>query len=326
MSESKYEKSLKRRNKIFAIVIILMIAGTGVMTYFATDGFLNNPFTGLPFIPVGDGNVTTTIVGGQGVKIAGTGIYANDTPITGQTLYGLNAAGESVLIATVTNGVFISNPAPVEGGTFDLYISISGCILYVGTCNVPSAESYEQVSVNIGVVKVFTSATTYSVQLIGATSNTFASGGSAGTTNYTQAANVEQAYTVMITNTHDYSILFRDYTDPRDGIIVEPVLWIEITTTNAYTNTPGVETWDDSTKTYFLVPLSKITCVGTTDIAAVFTFNLVLPTAGEYVFAAYISDGSSMTRLYTAGTRVADPLTGETITNTQIVDAYAIVS
>lgn len=325
MTESKYEKSLKRRNKILAITIIIIIGFSGLMTYLATDGFVNNPITGEPFTGTSP-PTNITIVGGQGIKIAGTGIYANDTPITAQTLYGLNADGEAVLIATVTNGVFISNPGPEEGGTFDLYISISGCILYVGQCTVPSAESYEQVSVNIGVVKVYTSATTYSVQLIGATSNTFTSGGSAGTTNYTQSANVEQSYTLMITNTHDYSILYRDYTDPRDGIVIEPVLWIEITTTNAYTNTAGVKAWDDSTKSYFLVPISSITCPGTTDVALTFTFNLVLPTAGTYAFAAYICDGSSMERLETAGTRVADPLSGETITNTQIVGAYVIVS
>ena len=324
---NKYEEQLARTNRNLKIVVVLciLIGGTGI-TYVMTDGFVNNPFEVTPTTTT-PSNATVTVQ--QGVKVTGTAIYANSTPITSQSIFGLDANNDPLYIAAITNGAFTSNRGPAEGGLHDFYVSISGTILYVGTFDIPSADTYDQESVNIGTIKVYTTATTYTVQLIGETSNSFSSGGSAGTTNYTQSAAVSETYTLRITNTHDYSTLYRDYTDPRDDIVVEPVLWIEITATNVYPIDPdilGVQYWSDATKTYVLVPVSSITAEGTQNIALTWNFELNFPSAGTFAFAAYIVDGSSMAHLLTAKTRVANPATGETITNTQVVDAYCIVT
>lgn len=311
------------RRKTIAILVTAVIILSGVIVYTATDGFTNDPFAT-------DVTVTTTtnatVTVQQGVKVTGTATYANTTPITGQTLYGVNSDNEIVYIATITTGAFTSQRGPAAGGLHDFYIAISDCILYVASYDVPSADSYDQESVNIGTIEVYTSSTGYTVQLIGATSNTYTSGGSAGTTNFTQSDNVEETYTLRITNTQDYSQLYREYTDPRDDIPVAPVLWIEITTTNAYATTAGVQTWADSTKTYFLVPISTIVCEGTLNIAMTWNYGIVLPTTGTFAFSAYIVDGSNIDRLYQARARVADPNTGETVTATQIVGAYVLVT
>ncbi len=311
------------RRKTIAILLVVVVVMSGTTLWFATDGLTYNPFGG-------DATVTTTtnatVTIQQGVKVTGTATYANTTPITGQTLYGVNSDNEIVYIATITTGAFTSQRGPAAGGLHDFYIAISDCILYVATYDIPSADSYDQESVNIGTIEVYTSSTGYTVQLIGATSNTYTSGGSAGTTNFTQSDNVEETYTLRITNTQDYSQLYREYTDPRDDIIVAPVLWIEITTTNAYATTSGVETWADSTKTYFLIPISAIVCEGTLNIAMTWNYGIVLPTTGTFAFSAYIVDGSNIARLYQARARVADPNTGETVTATQIVSAYVLVT
>lgn len=314
----------KSRNKMIAILVIMVVGLSGVIVYTATEGFTNNPFDPTDGQTTVTTNTTATVQ--QGVKITGTATYANTTPITSQTLYGLDADNNVVLIATITSGAFTSNRGPAEGGLLDLYVAITGCILYVGQYDLPSAASYDQESVTIGTVVVYTSSSTYTAQLIGATSNSYTSGGSAGTTNYTQSASVEELYTMRVTNTLDYSILFRQYTDPRDDIVVEPVLWIEVAATNGYTQTAGINSWSDSTKTYFLVPLDAVTCEGTLNVALVWNFGIVMPTAGTYAFSAYIVDGSSMSHLLQAKSRVSDPATAETVSATQIVSAYMIVS
>jgi len=88
----------------------------------------------------------------------------------------------------------------------------------------------------------------------------------------------------------------------------------------------GIDYWRDSTKTYILIPLSEIDCASTTNIALVWNFELTFPSAGAFVFAAYLVDGSSLTHLKKSQTRVADPATSETISSTQIINAYCEVS
>lgn len=325
MSRKEAELETSKKRWMAAAVLSILLASTFIV-YSMTDGFTNNPLEGGLDGGGGiDGNETDTIQ--QGVKVTGTGIYANDTPISSQTIYGLDSDNDVVYIAAITNGAFTSNRGPAQGGTYDWYVSISGCILWVGEFTVPSAADYNQESVNMGTVKVFTSSSTYTAQMIGATTNTYDSGtGTAGTTNYTQSANIAESYTLRITNTEDYSQLYREYTDPRDDIPVEPVLWIQVAATTAYTNTAGVQGWDDTSYQYFIMPLSAVVCEGTTNVALTWDISIVIPTAGTYEFDVYIVDGSDMSRLLEAESKVADPNTGETVTSTQIVDAYVVVS
>ncbi|MHA1807169.1 MAG: hypothetical protein ACTSX2_06310 [Candidatus Thorarchaeota archaeon] len=309
---------------ILKSLVVIFLVTSLAFGYIATDGFKNNPFERTPTTPTTTTN--TTIPVQQGVKVTGTAIYANGTPVNGYTLYGLDSDDVVQYLAAVTNGAFTSNRGPASGGTFDFYMEISGCILYVGQQTIPSAASYDQESVNIGSIKVYTASSTWTAQLIGAQSNSFTSGGSPGSTNYTQSANVEQTYTLRLTNTEDYSTLFRQYTDPRDDIPIAPVLWLEVASANAYTNTAGIKMFRNTTATVFLIPLSSITCESTINVASSFDFSLVLPTAGTYKFGAYIVDGSNLDRIYTAQSMVSDPNTGEVVSTTQIVNAYCIVS
>lgn len=323
---SKHDVAIEKSRNIYKVAFFcLLIGGSVLVGGVWTDWGTNNPF--IPDVDTTTTTTTNTTTVTQGIKITGTAAYANTTPVTGQTLYGLDANDEAEIIATITNGAFTSNRA--EAGTYDLYIAITGCRIYIGSVIVPASTDYDQESVSIGAIKVYTTATTYTAQLIGATSNSFTSGGSAGTTDYTQSASVAESYTLRITNTHDYTTLFRQYTDPRDDIPVAPVLWIEVNATNAYptdTYGLGVQHWSDATKTYILVPIDQIVCEGTTNIALVWNFELTFPSAGTFTFTAYLVDGSSMTHLLQAKTRVANPATSETISNTQIMTANCIVT
>jgi len=304
-----------------ALIVVVLI----VIPLYQNSGFIFDPFTG------------QTVVVGQGVKVTGVGVYANDTAVDGQTIRGMTAAGIVVYIATLSDGSFTSNRGPAEGGTFDFYMSISGCRLFVGTFSVPASADYDQESYNIGEILVFVTSDSFVAMLIGSTTNTATiSGGtgSAGTTNYTASDGVVVTFTLRLENQEDYSKLFRQYTDPRDDIPLRPLLWVEIDSTNVYCSsftstvdpTASRRTLENSTSRMFLFELDEIICIGTASVLQVWNFELNFPSTGTFDICAFLVDGSNLSYVEQAKSRVADPNTSETITVYQIVNAHIIVS
>ena len=298
------------------VVVIPILQNSGITTIFDED-------TG------------QTITPGQGVKVTGVVVYANDTAVTGQTIRGMHNSVASY-IATISEGAFTTNRGPKEGGTFDFYANIAGCTFFVATFEIPASEDYNQESVNIGSVVIYTASDTFAAMLIGSETNTLSVAGgtgSAGTTNYTMAQGVTSTFTLRIENTEDYSTLFRQYTDPRDGFALRPLLWIEIASTTfmcpSWTPaTPGAlkTQWTNSTAKMFLFELDAIVCPSTASVLTTWNFELNSPNTGTFAIRAFLVDGSYLSYVHDAESQVADPATSETVTTYELLNAYIIVS
>ena len=296
-------------------------------------------FIGIPLLEnsglIYDPGTGQTVIVGQGVKVTGVAVYANDTAVDGQTIRGMTGDGKVSYIATTSDGSFTSNRGPAEGGTFDFYMSITGCRLFIGTFNIPAAANYDQETYSLGEVLVYVTSDSFVAMLIGSTTNTATiSGGtgSAGTTNYTASDGVVATFTLRLENQEDYSTLFRQYTDPRDDIPLRPLLWVEIDSTNVYCssftsdNPAERRTLENSTTRMFLFELDELICFGTASVLQVWNFELNFPSTGTFDICVFLVDGSNLSYVEQAKSRVADPNTSETITVYQIVNAHVIVS
>lgn len=281
----------------------------------------------LPNIPWGNDDVS------QGLKLTGTVTFSNNSAVSGTT-YSTNFVNlttrTTAYTGTISGGSFLTNRGPVNGGTFGWYISISGCMLYVGQVTIPKASDYEHESYSVGGAVIYPNAASNGWSVLataGAVSNAFTGGGSAATTNFTASAGVAQNYDFKVTLATDYAKLFRQYTDPYDGIPIEPVLWIEIgSATGIYSTDSDVVTWSAGSTSYFLLRLSQLTCPNTNDVSEHFDLNIVVSSAGSYTFKAYIVDGSSLAYLQTAKAQVANPASGETVTTHSLISSYVVAS
>jgi len=297
-------------------------------------------FIGIPLLQnsglIYDPGTGQTVIVGQGVKVTGVAVYANDTAVDGQTIRGMTSAGVVSYIATTSDGSFTSNRGPAEGGTFDFYMSIAGCRLFVGTFDIPAAEDYLQETYSLGEVLIYVTSDSFVAMLIGSATNTATiSGGtgSAGTTNYTASDGVVATFTLRLENQEDYSKLFRQYTDPRDDIALRPLLWLEIASTNVYCSsftsddpTAAKRTLENSTARMFLFEIDEMICSGTASVLQTWNFELNFPSTGTFKVRAYLCDGSYLSYVEQAKARVADPNTSETITTYSIVNAWIVVS
>jgi len=326
---SKVARKLAKRNARIALVSTLCLLG--VVTWFVVIPIFNNSGFIIDWL------TGEKIVIGQGVKVTGVAVFANDTAINGQTIRGMDKTGKLAYIATLSAGSFTTNRGPAEGGTFDFYMSISGCILYVGTFEIPASKDYSQESYNIGQVLVFPRSQTFVAMVIGSTVNTatFTAGtGTAGTVNYTMTAGVDSIFTLRLTNTPAYSRLFRQYTDPRSKIAVRPVLWVEVARTTVYCNgitkadgTVGTYmTWANATSRMFICELEDLTCLAVVNQIKFWSFKLNSPTTGIFRINVFVVDGSYMNQISLAQSRVSDPATLETVTAYKLVNSFITVS
>lgn len=325
----KAAKKLAKRNARIALASTLCLLGV-VMWFVVIPGITNgtitipNPFGGPP------------IVVGQGVKLTGVVTFANTTSVTGQSIGGMDANGKIVYIAAVAAGTFLTNRGPTGGGAIRLFMTVTGCIVYVGVFQIPSSKDYSQESYNIGQIILYPRSQTFIAMLIGSATNTvvFTAGtGTAGTTGYAQSTGVDRTYTLRLENTLHFSCLFRQYTNPLYGIPVRPVFWIEVNRTTIYcngiTNMIGgqltYKTWTNSTARIIAFELENVTD-GVINVLKFWNFVLNSPNAGSFRFCAFMIDGSSLDHIYQAQSRVADPLSGETVTVNQLCNSILTVS
>ena len=302
---------------VAAVGVIALLAGAFVLPNMDWSSLWNNPFVHPP------NDVA------QGLKLTGTVTFANHTAVDSESvLFVYPNNHTTAYTGSISGGTFTTNRGPESGGLFAEYINIDGCMLYVQEVNVPRAEDYEHETYFVGDAIIYSVCDTWNVLVTaGSVANSYTSGASAATSNYTLTHGTETEFDFKITNAEDYSKLFRQYTDPFDGIALEPVLWVEVgTATGVYTTSSGVETWSAGSKSYFLLPLNQITAPGTSDVSEHWTLSLVVSSAGNYTLSAWIVDGSYLSYLAQAKARVSDPATGESVSAYQILDCYLIVS
>ncbi|MHA1902916.1 MAG: hypothetical protein ACW968_02745 [Candidatus Thorarchaeota archaeon] len=287
------------------------------------------PFLNVPWTPETE----------KGLQLTGTVHVANHTAVSGTSYTSAFVNPEDRTTAytgVISGGTFTTNEGPLEGGTFDWYIGITGCMLFVDQVTVPVAKDYDQSKYFVGEALIYrsTSGSNWNVLMTaGSVSNSFTGGGSAATTNFTAGAGVTTNFDFKVTNTYDYSKLFREYTDPYDAgeegedVEVNPVLWIELgAATGIFTTDTGVHTWNAGSTTYMIMPISQLTATGTQDVSQHFDINIVVSSAQNITIKAWIVDGSSYEYLKTAHSRVANPYSGETVTVHSLLSSYLQVS
>ncbi|MHA2380107.1 MAG: hypothetical protein ACXADS_12605 [Candidatus Thorarchaeota archaeon] len=307
------------RDKTKILLAVALISVLAVWTFPVWSPYLPN-------IPWGPGIE-------QGVKLTGTVNYANHTAVDSETVQFVDPATETATYtAAIDGGSFVTNRGPIDGGTFEQYISLGDCMLFVQTVVVPSAEDYEHESYTVDDAVVFTNAATTGWSSLitgGAVANAFTGGGSAQTANYTASAGNALSFDMKVTLATDYAKLFREYTDPYDGIGIEPVLWISSSSAVGVYSTDSSDnykTWTAGNYTYFIMPLSQLTAPSTIDVDGFWGIDLVFSSAGWYEFTVDIVDGSSMAYLETSKSQTANPNSGETVTVHSMVDAFVIAS
>ena len=295
----------------------------------------------VPNVPFGPGDGEF-----EGLKLTGTVEFANHTAVSG-TSYTCSFVDPEThstkYTGTISGGSFTTNKGPEDGGLFKQYINIAGCHIFVQDVDIPKAKDWDNEFYTIEETAILWPATSLTgsnwnvLVTSGSVANSFTGGGSAASSNYTATAGTAQNFDFKIENQLDYSKLFREYVDPYDAgseydayeqttdIPIQPVLYLEIgTETNVYQQ-DAYPHWSAGSATTFLIPLSEITCPGSANINKHWDIDLVFQ-AGTYTVKAWIVDGSHPDYVETAKNRVADPLSGETVTAINILDCYITAS
>lgn len=223
--------------------------------------------------------------------------------------------------AAISGGAFITNRGPVEGGTYLQYINLGDCMMFVQSIDVPAAEDYDHEAFSIPDAVVYTNAASTgwtALMTAGAVANAFTGGGSAATDNYVASAGSPLAFDLKLTLSTNYAKLFREYTDPFDGIVIEPVLWIKVPSdvgVHATDATDTFETWTAGNYTYFIMPISQLTAPSAVDVDDFHGIDIVFSNVGLYTgLEIDIVDGSSFAYLLQSKSQIADPNSGETVT------------
>ena len=302
--------------------ILLVLAVAGLL------GFMTYPFWS-PYIP----NIPFGPDVQQGVKLTGTVNYANHSAVDGETVQFVDTIDQTATYtAAISGGSFVTNRGPIEGGTFDQYINLVDCMMYVQTVEVPDSEDYDHESYTVPNAVVFTNAASTgwsSLLTSGAVANSFTGGGSAATANYTASASNAQSFDLKLTLSTNYAKLYRQYTDPFDGIAIAPVLWIRIaSSTGVYStdSSEGFESWTAGNYTYFIMPILQMTAPSAVDVDSFWSIDLVFSNVGHYEFDVSIIDGSSMAYLKQSKAQTANPNSGETVTVHAMIDAFVHAS
>ena len=278
----------------------------------------------------------------QGLQLTGTVSYANNTPVTGQSVMFVDKTERTTsYTASITSGAFTTNRGPLDGGTFVQYISISGCMLYVQDVIVPIAKEYDQSTFTVDSAVVFTNAAANgwtALVTAGSVANAFTGGGSAATSNYSATAGSALEFDFKLTLNTDHAKFLKQYTDPFDessdaenpgDVSVKPCLWIEIgSATGVYaTASSGLRhSFTAGSTTYLLMEVEQLTTTRTTNVNKHFSMSIVVSAAATLTFKVYLLDGSDLDYLNTAKATVANPDSGETIASHNLVDAYIVVS
>lgn len=269
----------------------------------------------------------------QGVKLTGTVNYANHSAVDSETVQFVDAETmTATYTAAISGGSFITNRGPIDGGLFYQYISLGDTMMYVNTIDVPAAEDYDHEAFTVDDAVIYTNAAANGWSALmtgGAIANAFTGGGAAATNNYTASAGTALAIDLKLTLSTNYAKLFREYTDPFDGIAIEPCLWIQTTSAvgvYAPDATSTFESWTAGNYTYFLMPISQLMAPSAVDVDSFHGIDIVFSSTGWYEFNAYVIDGSSFAYLLQAKSQIANPNSGETVTVSELVDAFVIVS
>lgn len=324
MSKDKREREQGySKNKVRAGIFIVALLFIGYLTYPIWSTYMPN----------------TVVDPNQGLKLTGTVNYANHTAVDSQTVMFVDKTTRTTAYtASISGGSYTTNRGPLNGGTYTMYISITGCQLFIQDVEIPIAAEYDHEAYTIDPAVVYTSAASNGWTALltgGSVANAFTGGGSAATSNYTASAGNAVTFDLKTTITTNYAQLFRQYTDPfdedsnGDDIAVKPVLWVQIGAATGIYDTAGSNTvndWSAGSVTYFCMDISTVMASSSLDVSIYNEISLVCSSAGTYTFDAYIIDGSNFDYLTTAKAQVAHPNSGETVTAHHIVDAYIVVS
>lgn len=287
--------------------------------FILTNGFANVGIV----LPGGGGGVQ------PGVQTKTTVVFYNGTSAADGTIQLISFAGVPVASGSITGGT--GTTGTVTPGIYIRYISgVTGAAAYVDTVNVSSVSDVAQTYVTLTPVQLYRNSTTYSMQL-GAEGAAYTrqSTGSAGTLqNYSMSAQVSSTFTLTITEKMGYAQMFEEYQDPISKVSVEPIFWFEITSTNVYSTSSAMKSFEDSAngKTIFLLPLSALFNAGKESKSATYTFSLTVPTAQSAAYTGKVVTYSDMNTLLNAETVVANAAGPFTVSSWTISSGYLLVT
>jgi len=284
-----------------------------LLAYVATGGFTNIAIPG-----IGGGGTNQ-----PGVQTKSTIVFYNGTAANDGTIQLISFAGVPVASGSITAGT--GTTGTVTPGVYLRYISgVTGAAAYVDTVNVTAVEDVAQTYVTLDAVQLYRNSTTYSMtlQAEGAAYTRDNDDALQTMKNYTLSNQVASTFTLTMTEKQGYAKLFEEYQDPISKVSCEPILWIEVSSTNIYSGTSAVEQFEDSTKTYFLLPLSSVLNPTKESKSATASLSLTLPTTQEVAYTCYIVTYSDMATLLNAETQVANAAGPFTMTSWTLCSGY----
>lgn len=273
--------------------LIFLIAWVG------TSGFTNIPVLNIP--------IGTPIGQQPGVQTKSTVVFYNGTAAADGTIQLITFAGIPVASGAIAAGT--GTTGTVTPGVYIRYISgVSGAAAYMDTVNVSAVADVAQTYVTLPAVQIYRNSTTYAmtIQAEGAAYTRQNSDAAQTNKNFTLAAQVNAPFTLTLSEKQGYARLFEEYQDPITKVSCEPVVWLEVTSTNIYSTSSAIKVFEDSTKTYFLLPISAVLNAGKETKSATASFGLTAPTAGDLAYSLYIVTYSDMTTLLNAETIAAN--------------------
>jgi hypothetical protein len=269
-----------------------------LVAWIGTNGFTNIPILNIPII--GPGNQ-------PGVQTKSTVVFYNGTAANDGTIQLITFAGVPVASGSISAGT--GTTGTVTPGVYIRYISgVTGAAAYTDTVNVTAVDDVAQTYVTLPAVQIYRNSTTYSmtIQSEGAAYTRTQATSAQTNKNFTMSAQTASDFVLTMNEKQGYAQLFEEYQDPITKVSCEPILWLEVTSTNVYSSSSAVRTFEDSTKTYFLLPLSAVFNAGKESKSATASFSLTAPTAGDLAYSLYIVSYSDMTTLLNAETQVAN--------------------
>jgi hypothetical protein len=303
------------------VKIFLGLALVFTLLYFGTNGFTNVPVLN---IPIGGGDGVQ-----PGTQTKSTVVFYNGTAAADGTIQLISFAGVPVASGSISAGT--GTTGTVTPGLYLRYISgVTGAAAYVDTVNVSAVTDVAQTYVTLPPVQIYRNSSTYSMTM-GAEGAAYTrqSTGSAGTMqNYSMSAQVASDFTLTLSEKQGYAQLFEEYEDPISKVDIEPILWVEVTSTNVYTTSSAIKSFEDTAnnKTIFLLPISSLFNAGKQTKSATHTFSLTVPTAQSAVYTAKIVTYSDMTTLLNAETAVANAAGPFTVASWTITSGYFLVT
>lgn len=300
--------------KTYALVGVCVFLACWILT----DGFTNVPILNVPIIGPGQQ---------PGVQTKTTVVFYNGTSAADGTIQLITFAGVPVASGSISAGT--GTTGTVTPGIYIRYISgVTGGAAYVDTVNVTAVTDVAQTYVTLDPVQLYRNSTTYAMtlQAEGAAYTRTNADAALTNKNFTLSAQVAADFVMTLTEKQGYARLFEAYQDPISKVSCEPVVWIEVTSTNVYSTSAAIKSFEDSTKTYFLMPLSSVLNPGKESKSGTASFSLTAPTAGDIAYTCYIVTYSDMTTLINAETRVANAAGPFTVSTWQLCAGYFNVS